>query len=96
MAHDSNTRDPLERLASDPVAPPEDPNAEPTDSNPVPLSPTDPRRRTSEGDSGVVQPGVVPIPLPGAPGGSGGTPQGSPVVAPIIESDVSPDDRDRS
>jgi hypothetical protein len=36
---------PLERLAADPIAPPADHDEEPTDANPVPLSPTERKRR---------------------------------------------------
>jgi hypothetical protein len=58
--------------SSEPILPPADPDTEPSDANPVPLSPTDPRRRTEAApchpdaalrpmNAGAV-PVVVPVP----------------------------------
>ena len=62
-----------------PLMPPADPDSEPTDANPVPLSPTDPKRRTSAGDTPpagdttqAVKVPVVPAPIAGQTGGPGG------------------------
>jgi hypothetical protein len=41
----------MEHQTSKPIFPPINQDTEATDANPVPLSPTDPKRRTSEGDT---------------------------------------------
>ncbi|HXT35320.1 MAG TPA: hypothetical protein VN837_07060 [Chloroflexota bacterium] len=43
-------KSPLERLSADPPTAPKDPDLEESDSNPVPLSPTDPRHREPDED----------------------------------------------
>jgi hypothetical protein len=69
---------------NDPLMPPIDQGDEPTDANPVPLSPTDPKRRTAEKDGPDTKsiPGVVVPAAQGTPigGGVGTIP---PVVAPV-------------
>lgn len=75
----------LDRLAKHPVVPPRDSDDEPTDSNPVPLSPTDPEHRTSDG---ALEPGtqlrVVAVPGAGLSGsGTIGTTSGIPVAGPL-------------
>jgi hypothetical protein len=68
----------------DRLMPPVDKGEEPTDANPVPLSPTDPKRRTAEKDAPGMKtmPGVVAPMSQGAPIGAGvGTVP--PVVAPV-------------
>ena len=63
--------DMLDRLAKHPITPPRDADEEPTDSNPVPLSPTEPKRRTSDG---ATEPStelrVAAVPAAGLSGGS--------------------------
>jgi hypothetical protein len=81
----------LDRLAKHPIAPPADPDAEATDANPVPLSPTEPRHRTTDGTKNAeTEPGVVAVPAMGAGGGvtTGGA-SAMPAV-PIIKEDRTP------
>lgn len=64
--------------SSVPIFPPETANEEPTDSNPVPLSPTQPERRTSDGShEPVAEPAIFALPAGNQAGvGSGGTAAG--------------------
>jgi hypothetical protein len=56
---------------NNPLATP-DPADDPTDANPVPLSPTDPAHRTGEGDHAPTRP-AFGVPLGAVPASSGGT-----------------------
>lgn len=64
---------------------PLDPDNEPTDANPVPLSPTDPKRRTGTGEQTPADmdrgPRLAAVPSGGALAG-GGTAMGG-IVAPV-------------
>ena len=64
--------DTMEPGSSEPIFPPDDAGSEPTDANPVPLSPTQPQRRTSDGAAGDAEPALPFIPVVGGGGSSGG------------------------
>lgn len=82
----SNT--PLQR--TDSIFRPDDPDKEPTDSNPVPLSPTERARRTSDGDQ---EPGRGPAIFAVPAGNVGGSGTGSSAAgAAGIGAIVNPDD----
>ena len=72
---DIDTTDPLD---SQPIFP-EDGADEPTDANPVPLSPTQPQRRTSDGGAVGDGQGMPIVPVVGGTGSSGTT-AGIPLV----------------
>src|SRR5579875_1644686 len=76
--------DPLDRLAKHPIMPPADAGDEPTDANPVPLSPTEPQHRTSGGarDS-EAEPVVAAVPAAGLGGGVTGAGNGLPLAVPV-------------
>lgn len=75
-------RDKLDELRDDPVFP--QASNLPTDSNPVPESPTDPMHRTSAGDTGVAdERKVIPV-VPVGPANTGGAGTGgSPAAIPL-------------
>jgi hypothetical protein len=77
----------LERLAKHPIVPPHDSDEEPTDSNPVPLSPTDPQHRTYDGTTEPATPRRV-VAVPGS-GVSGSGTSGIPVAGPLVKDDDS-------
>ena len=63
--------DNLDPQNSQPIFPPDDADGEATDANPVPLSPTQPQRRTGDGSTGDAQPDLPVVPIVGGAGGSG-------------------------
>jgi len=63
--------DELDPQNSRPIFPPDDADSEPTDANPVPLSPTQPQRRTTDGTTPDAQPDLPVIPIVGGTSGSG-------------------------
>ena len=63
--------DTMDPGSSEPIFPPDDAGNEPTDANPVPLSPTQPQRRTSDGSAVDTQPDLPFIPVLGGAGNSG-------------------------
>lgn len=63
--------DPMNPGSSEPIFAPDDAGSEPTDANPVPLSPTQPKRRTSDGSADDAEPALPFIPLVGGSGSSG-------------------------
>ena len=76
--------DQLDRLAKHPVLPPADASLEPTDANPVPLSPTEPHHRTSNGaQKPAAQPVVAAVPASGLGGGATGAGNGLPLAVPV-------------
>jgi len=90
-------RDELDALSKQPVFPPA--TNLPTDSNPVPESPTDPMHRTSTGDTGAPDDrDVIPVvPVGPANTGGGGT-GGATGIAPIggvVAADTLDDDDGR-
>ena len=89
-------RDQLDDLSKNPVFPPA--TDLPTDSNPVPQSPTDPAHRTSSGDTGIDDDhGAIPI-VPVSPANTGGvgagTGLGAAPVAGVLAADADDDDDD--
>ena len=80
------------------LLPPADPDSEPTDANPVPLSPTDPKRRTSAGDTPpagdttLKNAPFVPIPATGQTGGTGGALPAA--VVPVARPDKNTGEKD--
>lgn len=71
-----------------PIFPPESPDAEPTDANPVPLSPTERQRRTSDGASEQQwNARVLPIPPGNQTGAGAGSTVGGAGIGMISDED---------
>ena len=86
--------DTMDPGSSEPIFPPDDAGSEPTDANPVPLSPTQPQRRTSDGSADNPEPALPFIPIiGGSSSGSGTGTAGAGSVLPFASPD---DDRQRT
>ncbi|HWE64808.1 MAG TPA: hypothetical protein VHB98_24100 [Chloroflexota bacterium] len=86
---DSNARDSKLTTNGQPVFPPANAGEEPTDSNPVPLSPTQPEHRTSDGaQEPQTGPAVFAVPAGNQAGvGSGGGAAGIAGIGAIVTPD---------